>query len=127
MTFVVLYSILWSIWRRVFGGWLRLPRALLVVLGIIFVVIPFIPSLGYYAVFTGLIPVLYWTPGHTFDNPKKVLLRYGPFGYVYTFWIKHWNNSWNRPQFIDGAIAVAELSIGFLFGLTIGSVIIFTK
>ena len=76
---VILTAILGGLWRRILGGWFKLPRSYIVCAGIVLawplgLVLP-----PLYAIILGVACVAFWTPGHDMTNDKAMWLRYGPF------------------------------------------------
>lgn len=113
---VILYGIIWALWRRILGGWLNLRRSVIncmipVLLIPIYLQYPHIIDI---AVVTG-VTYAYWLLPVDF-NKWWIILRYPVSGMAYPILKKVWRDKWNIPPFIDGYTAVAELIIGFCFG-----------
>lgn len=136
--FVFASGAAFSIWRRAFGGWLGLSRALL--LAVSGGVVSGIAYLHYGVDWR--VPVIaacwawLWADGHEFDPPGKSLFyRYtapmavcaavignpwlvaiGPAIFA-SYWLswRAWP-TWRAGGFIDGAYAYAELGAGFVAG-----------
>ena len=130
---LILWGIAGGLWRRMFGGWLSLPRGsvcyplsflLSAPLGILL-----FKSLSWYfalpatiasATLVLLFFVVSFYPGGKFTNDRDVMLRYGPFGIGYVLAHKYWQDKWNTGSFIDGSNAVGEISLGSLFFSVVG-------
>lgn len=111
--------LLWSLWRRVLGGWLDLPRPLIVAYGcamgaaMAWVMTGSILTSCGSAILVGA----FWTPEHDFggrvstwkmdDIDHGLFLRYGPVGIA---WIVA-----RRTQY-EHWTAYAELGAGGIFG-----------
>lgn len=118
---MLLYAILWALWRRAFGGWMSLRRSLLVA-AIPVMLAPFWFTLSYSVwAFLTVVTIAFFTLGHDYAK-WTIVLRYPVLGGWYPICKRFWKEKWNRPPFIDGWTAVAELLIGFSFGILLGGV-----
>lgn len=126
---IALWIILGGVWRRVFGGWLGLPRSICYAL-MMPLTLP-IWLLGNWdggAISTGfaiggsvllsvaclLFFVVSLAPGPSFTN-ARCFLKYGPFGAGYWLARLYWPPNWLVGGFIDGPIAVGEMFLGASF------------
>jgi hypothetical protein len=121
---IIAYAIVGGLWRRVLGGWLNWNRAVAVIFGSVFA-LPFVLVLPHWA---WLIPLegailAYWTIGHKWDHVLPMLKRYGPIGLWWRGAILWWPEKWNKPPFIDGPVAVAEIGAGATFFGIIGGIL----
>lgn len=129
----LLWGVLGALWRRVFGGYLGLPRGsvcypLSIPLAAPLWILLFQNFIWYVALPLSLIAtvvillffvVSFYPKGKFVDN-RDVILKYGPFGIGYVLAHNYWNDDWNTGSFIDGSNAVSEISLGFLLYVTIG-------
>jgi hypothetical protein len=140
----LLWGVLGGLWRRIFGGWLSLPRGsvcyplsipLSAPLGILFwQLLPWYFAIPAFLAAAGLVLLFFivsFYPKGKFTDDRDVMLRYGPFGYGYVlahkYWKDEWNELFNKPfykftttKFIDGSNAVGEISLGASFFSVVG-------
>jgi len=126
------FTIAWMLWRRWLGGWLgkigsegsgigRIPYVLIAAI----LCSPWC-ILAWWAGPIALgVSMLFWLPGHKFDNLASVLKRYGPFGLPWHFARRYWPASitirTGSTMLIDGWSAVGELGAGAMFGAVFGA------
>ena len=126
------FAVSWMLWRRWLGGWLgkissegsgigRIPYVLVAAI----LCSPWC-TLAWWAGPIALgISMLFWLPGHKFDNLTSLLKRYGPFGLPWHFARLYWPASitirTGSTMLIDGWSAVGELGAGAMFGAVFGS------
>jgi len=116
---VILYGIIWALWRRILGGWLNLRRPFVNCMVPILLLPVYLQSPHYIdvIVITG-VTYAYWLC-HVDFSKWWIALRYPVSGMAYAYCEKYWKNSWNRGTFIDGYSCVAEMIVGFCFGVTL--------
>lgn len=117
---IVLNAAIYGLWRRAYGGWLGMSKTALR-WGSVALAWPVVFYSGWlsWPVF-GCVWVLYWSKGHEWTSRSRLLYRYGPPGLVYTLLQRFWPERWRCGGFVDGPIAVAELSMGAIIGLVVG-------
>lgn len=88
---LLLSLIFWAFWRRILGGWLGLPRPLIVVVGALAAAAWFPPEWGW---IVGLLTAAFWTPGHDFRSNRALWLRYGPVGIPWMLLERYEGRTW---------------------------------
>jgi len=109
--------IFWSIWRRLFGGLLEMPRALIVAVGFFMATLQAYVAFGptYWVFLSGALAMAFWTPGHDFRNNSALWKRYFVIGIPWMIMEKYEG----KRLFGIGWTETAELGAGALFGLTL--------
>jgi hypothetical protein len=131
---IVSWSILGGLWRRMFGGWLGLPRSICYTLMVpltlpVWLALPWGVMWPYSALagvaFTALALLFFVVscyPGGRYDNTRDVLLKYGPFGIGYVWAKKYIPSEWGPNSFFDGWASVGEVFLGASFWGCVGVV-----
>lgn len=127
----LLYGLMWALWRRWLGGWIGVPTGwgrVPHVLAVILLTAPFYTATWWLWPVMAGVSLLFWLPGHRYDNLSDLLIRYGLFGLPWHFARKYWPDGWvvrtGRTYLIDGWSSVGELGAGFMYGLAFALILL---
>ena len=116
---LLLNSLIWALWRRCLG-WEHSPIRRSVLVALMFaMLLPLALNSWVPYVVVSALSALMWTMGHQYEK-WTIVLRYPIIGIWYPICKRFWQDKWNKPTFIDGWSAVAELLLGASYGLIIG-------
>lgn len=108
---IIAYAVAGGFWRRVLGGWLGLPRWIAVMM-LPALASPLIRIHWVAWLVVSLWMMVFWLPGHKFDDWKALCSRYGGIGLIWTVCQKWWPDHWRLGGFIDGWSSAAEVFAG---------------
>jgi hypothetical protein len=129
---ILLWAAIGGMWRRMFGGWLGLPRSVCYAMSVplalpIWLAMPWNHMWPYQAlgamaatVAALLFFVVSFYPGGRFDVTRDVLLKYGPFGLGYVWAKRYIPPEWHKNSFLDGWASVGEIFLGASFYACVG-------
>lgn len=113
MEFFILSILFWALWRRLFGGWLGLPRWAIVAVGFVVAAAPFYSTHGLvWALIAGALAMAFWTPGHNYRKNSALWKRYFVVGVP---WMLLERFEGTRPLGM-GWTELSEIFAGALFG-----------
>lgn len=119
---ILFYGVIWSLWRRILGGWGSHHRSI-IFFTMFIMLTPFIYKGLEVFIVVEVLSALFWSLGHDY-NRWWIVLRYPLVGASYAYFEKFWGNKTALGTFIDGYSCLAELLIGFVYGILIGSLLI---